>query len=134
VREERREGFTDDWAAVAAELQTQMSSRASRHATPRVPSQTPSHRHIGALAGTPANLFDSQETVTSFDFSQTSATRLLNFLDSDPLSPDSTQEAAVGLTLDSTVSPTPSQRLSLSLEDLEPPEEATVRSEPWDME
>ena len=71
VREDRREGFTDDWAAVAAEVQTQISSRAPTCATPRIQSQTPGNLGIGALAAPPGDQFDSQETVTSFDFSQT---------------------------------------------------------------
>lgn len=133
VREDRCEGFTDDWAAVAAEVQSQMSSRAPPRATPRIPSQTPSNLHIGARAGAPDNRNDSQETVTSFDFSQASATRLLTFLDSDPLTPDGSQEA-VGLTLDNTVTPTTLRQLALSLEDLDPPEDATAHSELWDIE
>jgi hypothetical protein len=87
VQEDRREGFTDDWAAVAAEVQTQNSSRPRLSATPPIQRQTPSNLRIGALAGARGNRFDSQETVTSFDFSQT-ATRLLSFLDSDPQTPD----------------------------------------------
>jgi len=34
VREDSREGFTYDWAAVAAEVQSQFSSRAPTRATP----------------------------------------------------------------------------------------------------
>jgi len=71
VREDRREGFTDDWAAVAAEVQSQISSRAPTRATPRIQSQTPGNLGIRALAAPPSNQFNSQETVTSFDFSQT---------------------------------------------------------------
>ena len=36
VQEDRCEGFTDDWAAVAAEVGSQMSSRAPTRATPRI--------------------------------------------------------------------------------------------------
>jgi len=133
VREDRREGFTDDWAAVAAEVQSQISSRAPTRATPRIQSQTPGNLGIGALAAPPGNQFDSQETVTSFDFSQT-ATRLLSFLDSDPQTPDGSQEVAMGLTLDNTVTPTTLRQLALSIEDLESQEEAGVHSEPSDME
>ena len=133
VQEDRREGFTDDWDAVAAEVQSQMSSRAPPRATPRIRSQTPSNLRIGALASASGNGFDSQETVTSLDFSQT-ATRLLSFLDSDPQTPDGSQEVAVGLTLANTVTPTTLRHLALSLEDLERPEETAVHSEPWDME
>jgi len=39
VRQERREGYTDDWAAVAAELQSQASSQTTRR--PAHQSQTP---------------------------------------------------------------------------------------------
>jgi hypothetical protein len=180
VREDRREGFTDDWAAVAAEVQSQISSRAPTRATPRIQSQTPGNLGIGALAAPPGNQFDSQETVTSFDFSQTArlaptrstpriqsqtpsnlgigalaappgnqfdsqetvssfdfsqtATRLLSFLDSDPQTPDGSQEVAMGLTLDNTVTPTTLRQLALSIEDLESQEEAAVHSEPSDME
>ena len=64
------EGFTDDWAAVATEVQSQISSQAPTHATPRIQSKTPYNLRIRALAAPPGNQFDSQETVTSFDFSQ----------------------------------------------------------------
>jgi len=70
VWEDRREGFTDDWAAVAAEVQSQISSRAPTRATPRIQSQSPGNLGIGALAAPPGNQSDSPETVTSFDFSQ----------------------------------------------------------------
>jgi len=70
VGEDRREGFTDDWAAVAAEVQSQISSRAPTRATPRIQSQTPGNLGIGALAAPLGNQFDSQETVPSFNFSQ----------------------------------------------------------------
>jgi len=70
-REDRREGFTHDWAAVAAEVQSQISSRTPTRATPRIQSQTPGNLGIGALVAPLGNPFHSQETVTSFDFSQT---------------------------------------------------------------
>jgi len=105
VQEDPCEGFTDDWAVVAAEVESQMSSQAPAPPTPRIQSQTPSNQDIGALPGALGNRIDLQETVTSFDFTQT-ATRLLTFLDSDPQTPDSSHEVAVGLTLDNTVSPT----------------------------
>jgi len=50
VQEDRCEGFTDDWAAVAAEVESQMLSRAPARATPQIQSQTPSNPDIGALA------------------------------------------------------------------------------------
>jgi len=107
VQEDRCEGFTDDWAGVAAEVESQMSSQAPAHATPRIQSQTPSNPDIGALVGALGNEIDSQETVASFDFRLT-ATRLLSVLDSDQQTPDGSPEVAVGPTLDNTVTPTTS--------------------------
>jgi len=65
----------------------------------------------------------------SFYFCAGSAAGLLRYLHSDPLSPDSSPEETVGLTLDATVSSTPSCQLSLSLEILEPELEETVHSD-----
>jgi len=150
IREDRCEGFTDDWAAVAAEvqsqpsslpppcgtprIQSQLSSRPPPRGTPRIHSQTSSNLRIGTLAGALDNRNDSQETVASSDFSQASATRLLTFLDSDLQTPDGSQQVAVGLTLENTVTPTTLRHLVLSLDDLEPPEEAAADSEGWDIE
>jgi len=64
-----------------------MSNQPLARSTPPIQRQTPSNRDLGALAGTLGNGIDSQETVTSFDFSET-ATRLLSFLDSDPQTRD----------------------------------------------
>ena len=47
VQQDRREDFTDDWAAVAAELQRQSSSNLPRWTAPR--SQTPNNVHLGPL-------------------------------------------------------------------------------------
>ena len=143
IQEDRREGFTDDWEAVAAKVQSQMSSRAPLQATPRIPtrptpriqtrptsqieSQTPRNLHNGA----PDNQNDSQKTVSSFNFSQASATRLFNFLDSDVQAPDGSQQVAGGLTLDNTVTLTTLRQLALSLNDLGPAGETT---DLWDME
>ena len=66
----------------------------------------------------------------SLDCCTASAAGLLRYLDSDPLSPDSSPEETVGLTLDAAVSPTLLCQLSLSLEILEPELEETVHSEP----
>jgi len=49
------------------------------------------------------------------------ATRLSSLLDSDPQTPDGSQEAAVGLTLDNTVTATNLRQLALSIGDLESP-------------
>jgi len=133
VREDRREEFTDDWAAVAEEVQSQISSRAHTGATPRIQSQTPSNLGIEAMAAPPGNQLDSEETVSYFNFGQT-ATPLWRFLDSDPHTPDGSPEVAMGLTVDNTVTPTTLRQLVLSIEDLESQEEAAVHSEPSDME
>lgn len=125
VRQDRREGFTDDWAAVAAELQNQTSSRAPRRTTPRSP--TPGNLRSGAVAGHHYMQNDSQETDASIEFCETSAARILRFLDSNTPSPASSRQITVGLTMDSAMSPTSSQRLSLSLGELEPAEVSTAR-------
>jgi hypothetical protein len=125
VRKDRREGFTDDWAAVAAELEGQSSTNLPRWTAPR--SQTPNNLHLGPL---PESQNSSQTAEASFDFGAAAAAGLLRYLDSDPLSPDSSPEETVGLTLDAAVSPTPSCQLSLSLEILEPELEETVHSDP----
>jgi len=67
------ERFIHDWAAVAAEVESQISSRAPIHATPQIQSQTPSNLRTRALATAPGHQFESQETVTSCDFSQMAA-------------------------------------------------------------
>jgi len=41
VQEDHCERFTDEWAAVTAEVESQMSSRAPARPTPRIQSQTP---------------------------------------------------------------------------------------------
>jgi len=102
--------------------------------TPPIHSQTSSNLRIGTLAGALDNRNDSQEPVASSDFSQASATRLLTFLDSDLQTPDGSPQVAVGLTMENTVTPTTLRHLALSLDDLEPPEEATADSELWDIE
>jgi len=49
------------------------------------------------------------------------ATRLHSLLDSDPQTPRGSQELAVGLTLDNTVTLTTLRQLTLSIRDLESP-------------
>ena len=104
VRQDRREGYTDDWAAVAAVLQSQASRQSTRRPahksqTPRYwvvvaaelqsqPSsqamqrpanriQTPSSRHLGTPVGQQDSRNQSQDTDLSYDFLQTSAARVL---------------------------------------------------------
>jgi len=112
---------------------SQMARLAPTHLTPLIQSQTPSNLGIGALAAPPGNQFDSQEMVSSFNFSQTAA-RLQSFRDSAPQTPDRSQDVAMGLTLDNTVTPTTLRQLALSIDDLESQEEAAVHSEPSDIE
>jgi len=125
VRQDRREGFTDFSAAVAAELQGQSSTNLPRWTAPR--SQTPNNLQLGPRL---VSQNSSQTAEASFDFGAASAACLLRYLDPDPLSPDSSPEETVGVTLDAAVSPTPSCQLSLSLDILEPELEETVHNDP----
>jgi len=109
---------------VAAELVGQSSTNLQRWTAPW--SQTPNNLHLGPL---PESQNSSKTAEASFDFGAASAAGLLRYLDSDPLSPDSSPEETVGLTLDAAVSPTPSSQLSLSLEILKPDLEETVHSD-----
>jgi len=103
VRQDRREGFTDNWADVAAELEGQSSTNLPPWTAPQ--SQTPNNLQLGPL---PESQNSSQTAEASLDFGAASAAGLLRYLDSDPLSPDSSPEETVGLMLDAAVSPTPS--------------------------
>jgi len=125
VQQDRREGFTDHWAAVAAELEGQSSTNLQRWTAPR--SQTPNNLHLAPLQESQNSSLTAE---ASFDFGAVSAVGLLSYLDWDPLSPDCSPEEPVGLTLDAAVSPTPLRHLSLSLEILEPELEETVHSDP----
>ena len=77
---------------------------------------------------------NSQDTDLSFDFLETSAARVLGFLDSSLPSADGSRKVTSQLSLDRTVSPTPSRRLSLSLDGIEPAEQETSDSERGDVE
>jgi len=125
VRQDRQEGFTDDWAAVVPELKGQSSTILQRWTAPW--SQTPNNLHLGPL---PESQNSSQMAEASFDFGGRSAAGLLRYLDSHPVSPDSSPEETMGLMLDAAVSPTPLCQLSLSLEILEPELKETVHSDP----
>ena len=111
VQQDHREGFTDNWAAVRAGIER----------------QTPNNLHLGAL---PETQNSSRTAEASFGFGAMPAAGLLSYLDSDPLSPDSSSEETLRRRLDGVVSPTPSSLLSLSLEILEPELEETVGSDP----
>ena len=78
---------------------------------------------------------DSQDTDLSFDFCQTpSAAHIRRFFGSDTLNVDDSQEVTGGLSLNRTTSLSPSQRLSLSLDGIEPAQEGTSQSEQEDVE
>jgi len=83
VRQDHQEGFTDDWAAVAAALEGPSSTHLPRWTAPR--SQTPNNLHLGPL---PESQNSSKTAEASFNFGAASAAGLLRYLDSDPLSPD----------------------------------------------
>ena len=67
------------------------------------------------------------------NFLQTSAARVLRFLDSSPPSADGSREVTRELWLDRTVSPTPLRRLSLSLDGIEPAQQGTSDSQRGDV-
>jgi len=161
VRQDRREGYTDDWAAVATKLQSQASSQTTRRPAhqsqtpgdwvvvaaklqsqpssqatqpPAHQIQTPNSWRIGTPVGQQDSQNDSQDTDLSFDFLQPSAARVLGFLDSSPPSADGSREVTRELSLDRTVSPTPSRRLMLSLDAIEPAQQETSDSERGDVE
>ena len=75
---------------------------------------------------------DSLDTDLSFHFLQTSAALVLRFLDSSPPSAHGSREVTRELSWDRTVSPTPSLRLSLRLDGIEPALQETSDSE-WGM-
>jgi len=77
---------------------------------------------------------DSQDTDLSFDFLQKSAPRVLGFHDSSPPSADGSREVTRELSFDRTVSTTPSRRLSLSLDGIEPAQQEMSHSERGDVE
>jgi len=76
---------------------------------------------------------DSQVTGLSFDFLKTSAARVLGFPNSSPPSTDGSREVTRELSLNRTVSPTPSRRLTLSLDAIESAQQETSDSERGDV-
>ena len=106
-------------------IPTRPTPRIQTSPTSQIESPAPSNLPIGAVAGATNNRNDSQETVTSFDFTPLSATRLLNLLDCDLQALNGSQEVAGGLTLDNTVTSNTLRKLALSLDHLEPTEETT---------
>jgi len=109
IRQERREGFSDDNDAVYAELKHQLGNQTP--GDPALLRQRPIDTHVGGLGGLKDSQNRSQETETSLDLSQTSIDWELTFLDSDGSNHGSLDNA--GGAVDSQMS----NRLSLSLED-----------------
>ena len=66
VRADCREGVTENWAAVAAEIQGQTSNQTPGQSTPR--SQTPGGLHIGTVFGCQDSHTLTQERCLSSDF------------------------------------------------------------------
>ena len=160
--QDRGERYTDDWAAVAAELQSQASSQAKRRSTHRIRNpddwamgateqqtlassqatqrpahqiQTPSSGRIGTTAGQQDSQNDLQDTDLSFDFCGTpSAAHVIRFFGSDTPSGDDSRELTRGLSLIKNMNATPSRRLSLNLDGIEPAQEGTSFSEQGDVE
>jgi len=70
IRQERREGFSDDNDAVYAELKRQLGNQTP--GDPALPRQMPIDTHVGGLGGLEDSQNWLQETETSLDLSQTS--------------------------------------------------------------
>jgi len=70
VRDDGREGFTDDWAAIAPQVQSEISSPAPTHATLLIQSQTTRTLGIEPRSPAPNNQSNSHKTGTSFDVRQ----------------------------------------------------------------
>jgi len=109
IRQERREGFSDDNDAVSADLKRQLGNQTP--GDPSLPRQMPIDTHFGGLGVLEDRQNRSQETETSLDLSQTSIDSQLRFRDSDG-SNHRSLDNAVGA-IDSQMS----NPLSLSLED-----------------
>jgi len=109
IRQERREGFSDDNDAGYGELKRRLGNQTPTD--PALPRQMPIDTHVCGLGGLEDSQNRLQETETSLDLSQTSIDWELMFLDSDGSNHGSLDNA--GGAVDSQMS----NRLSLSLED-----------------
>jgi len=109
IRQERREGFSDDDDAIYAELKRQLGNQTS--GDPALPRQMLIDTHVDGLGRLEDSQNRSQEMETSLDLSQTSIDWELTFLDSDWSNHGSLDNE--GGAVDSQMS----NRLSLSLED-----------------
>jgi len=109
IRQERREGFSDDNDAVYAELKRQRSNQTP--GDPALPIQMPIDTQVSGLGGLVDSQNYSQEMETSLDLCQRSIDWELTFLDSDGSNHRSHDNAG------GAVHSPMSNRLSLSLED-----------------
>ena len=158
MRQERSEGYTDDWEAVAAELQSQASSQTTGRPAHRIQTsndwavgvsqtstqatgqpahriQNPSSQRIETAVGQQDSQNDSQDTDLSFDSCQTpSAAHVLRFFGSDTPSTDDSREVTGELSLNRTTSLSLSQHISLRLDGIEPAQLGTSQSEQGDVE
>ena len=133
VRQDRREGYSDDWATGATEQQSQPSSQATQRLAHQI--ETPSSRRIGTPVGQQDSQNDSQDTDLSFDFCQMpSATHVMRFFRSDTASADDRRGVTGEQSPNRTMSPSPSRSLSLSLDGIEPAQDGTSDSEHRDVE
>jgi len=123
IRQERREGFSDDNDALYAELKCQLGNQTP--GDPALPRQMPIDSHVGGLGGLEDSQNRSQERETSLDLSQTSIDWELTFLDSDGSNHGSLDHT--GGAVDSQMS----NRLSLSLEDSQSGEAGPGRRGRW---
>jgi len=94
IRQERREGFSDDNDTVYAELKRQLGNQT--RGDPALPRQMPIDTHIGGLGGLEDSQNPSQETETSLDLSQTSIDWERTFRDSDGSNQGSLDNAGGG--------------------------------------
>ena len=81
IRQERREGFSDDNDAIYAELKHQLGNQTL--GDPALPRQMLIDTHVGGLGRLEDSQNRSQEMETSLDLSQTSIDWELTILDSD---------------------------------------------------
>jgi len=123
IRQERREGFSDDNDAVYAELKHQLGNQTP--GDPALPREMPIDTHVGGLRGLEHSQNRSQETETSLDLRQTSIDWELTFLDFDGSNHGRLDNA--GGAVDTQMS----NRLSLSLEDSQSGEAGPGRRGRW---
>ena len=115
VRQERREGFTDDNEAVYAELQRLLRSQSDGGAARG--RGTSVDGVVRSLGGSRESQDRSQEADSSLDFSQASGGWEVRFLDSDLASSEGGHQRTVEQGRQSAASPDPGSHLSLGLED-----------------